>query len=113
MPPDEARLLERLLADPHLRRRFESDPAGGAREEGFYELADELIRADPRDARRLGARESRSSAAGVVLAGLFEGLGFLHDGALADSSVDRGHEARAASDFADQAGMPVGEAPQA
>ena len=73
----ETRLVERLLADGGLRRRFEMDPAAVAREAGLPELADELARADDGDGRRLEVRESRSSAAGVFMAAALEGLGLL------------------------------------
>ncbi len=77
MPRDEALLLEQLLTDSMFRRRFGSDPVGVARESGFPDLADELARGDDRDGRRLDARESRSSAAGVFMAAALEALGLL------------------------------------
>jgi hypothetical protein len=73
----ETRLVERLLAEGGLRRRFEEDPAAVAREAGLPELADELARVDAGDGRRLDVRESRSSAAGVFMAAALEGLGVL------------------------------------
>ena len=77
MSGDEARLLERLLADPAFRRRFEQDPAAVAREAGLGALADALASADDGDGRTLDVRESRSSAAGVFMAAALEGLGVL------------------------------------
>jgi NlpC/P60 family len=88
MPRDEARLLELLLSDRAFRRRFESDPAFVAREAGFPELAAELSRIDNGDGRRLDARESRSSAAGVFMAAALEGLGLFELGDAVSSGGD-------------------------
>lgn len=68
-------LIERLLTDRELRRRFRSDPVAVAREAGLPELAEELGRDGARDGRSLDVRESKSSAAGVLLAAALEGLG--------------------------------------
>ena len=81
MAGDAAVLLERLLADGALRRRFQADPVAVAKEAGFPELAEALSNADDRDGRRLDARESRSSAAGFFLAAALEGLSLLDFGA--------------------------------
>jgi murein DD-endopeptidase MepM/ murein hydrolase activator NlpD len=88
MSGDEARLLQRLLADRAFRRRFETDPVSAAREAGFADLASELARADDGDGRRLDVRESRSSAAGVFMAAALEGLGILDFGAADPSAVE-------------------------
>jgi NlpC/P60 family len=71
---DSARLLERLLEDPAFRARFRQDPAGAARAAGFGALAEEL-KGGERPFQTLEIRESRSSAAGVMLAAAVEGLG--------------------------------------
>jgi hypothetical protein len=72
--PDEARLLERLLRDPGFRARFREDPAGAARDAGFTALADQLGAAAARSMETLELRESRSSFAGVLVAGIVEGV---------------------------------------
>ena len=86
MAREDARLLARLLTDREFRRRFVNDPAFVAREAGFPELAAELSRVDARDGRKLDARESRSSAAGVFMAAALEGLGLFDFGDAAPSS---------------------------
>ncbi len=73
--PDSAQLLQRLLEDPDFRARFERDPAATARGAGFESLA-RGIDADPeRVFETLELRESRSSAAGFMIAAAVEGLG--------------------------------------
>src|SRR3954462_12581356 len=69
--------LERLLREPDFRARFQRNPGAAMREAGLDGLADELELGDPM--QTLEPRESRSSLAGVLLAGAFEGIG-IHDG---------------------------------
>jgi hypothetical protein len=73
MAGSDARLLERLLEDPEFRARFRRDPAAAARAAGLVGLAEELEGGDPMET--LEPRESRSSLAGVLLAGVLEGVG--------------------------------------
>jgi hypothetical protein len=69
----DVHVLERLLQDAEFRARFRRDPAAAARKAGLEELAEEFELGDPM--QTLEPRESRSSLAGVLLAGAFEGLG--------------------------------------
>src|SRR3954470_14278933 len=71
-------MLERLLQEPEFRARFRRDPAAAARQEGLQELADEFELGDPM--QTLEPRESRSSLAGVLLAGVLEGVGICEGG---------------------------------
>jgi NlpC/P60 family len=113
MAGDEARLIERLLADPGLRRRFEDDPVGVAREAGLDDLADELDRADDHDGRRLDPRESRSSAAGVFVASVLEGLGFLDLGGTGAAHFDGAQHPGVVPDQPPAAHAPVLQTPPA
>jgi hypothetical protein len=74
----DTRILARLLEDPVFRARFRRDPAGATRDAGLGHLTDELELGDPMET--LGPRESRSSLAGVLLAGAFEGIGMHGNG---------------------------------
>ncbi|HEX3975892.1 MAG TPA: NlpC/P60 family protein [Solirubrobacteraceae bacterium] len=75
--PDEVErsveLLERLLGDPQLRRRFRNDAAGVLTEAGLPELAAGLGHGG-RALMTLEMRESRSSLAGVMVAAAAEGV---------------------------------------
>ena len=75
--PDElersVELLERLLGDPHLRRRFRDDAATVLTEAGLPELAAGLGHGG-RALMTLEMRESRSSLAGVMVAAAAEGV---------------------------------------
>jgi cell wall-associated NlpC family hydrolase len=73
-------LLERLVADPAFRARFEVDPSGTARDAGFHELAAELALDDGGPMQTLELRESRSSLAGALMAAAAEGLGLFELG---------------------------------
>ena len=66
-------LLERLLGDPELRRRFRSDAASVLIEAGLPELA-AGIGPGGRALMTLEMRESRSSLAGVMVAAAAEGV---------------------------------------
>ncbi len=66
-------LLERLLGDPHLRRRFRNDAAAVLTEAGLPELAAGLGHGG-RALMTLEMRESRSSLAGVMVAAAAEGV---------------------------------------
>src|ERR1700751_2642724 len=66
-------LLERLLGDPQLRRRFRNDAATGLTEAGLSELAAGLGQGG-RALMTLERRESRSSLAGVMVAAAAEGV---------------------------------------
>ena len=69
-----ARLLERLLVDPVLRRRFRQDPVGASREAGVESLAQEMSHAAGKAMETLDERQSRSSLAGVFMAAALEGV---------------------------------------
>jgi hypothetical protein len=75
--PDElersVELLERLLGDPQLRRRFRTDAATVLTEAGLPELAAGLGHGG-RALMTLEMRESRSSLAGVMVAAAAEGV---------------------------------------
>jgi hypothetical protein len=77
MAASDASVLERLLREPEFRARFRRNPAAAMRDAGLDGLADELELGDPMET--LEPRESRSSLAGVLLAGAFEAIG-IHDG---------------------------------
>lgn len=83
-----AALIERLLADPGLRRRFRTDPAAVLVEHGLPELAGDL---GPGDSAlmTLELRESRSSLAGVMVAAAAEGVDFSHVVAHAAPGLER------------------------
>jgi NlpC/P60 family protein len=66
-------LLERLLGDPQLRRRFRNDAASVLSEAGLPELAAGLGQGG-RALMTLEMRESRSSLAGVMVAAAAEGV---------------------------------------
>ena len=66
-------LLERLLGDPQLRRRFRVDAAAVLTEAGLPELAAGLGHGG-RALMTLEMRESRSSLAGVMVAAAAEGV---------------------------------------
>jgi hypothetical protein len=72
-----ADLIERLLGDPQLRRRFRTDAAGVLTEAGLPELATGLGHGR-RALMTLELRESRSSLAGVMVAAAAEGVDFAH-----------------------------------
>src|SRR3954469_9608631 len=78
MLDSDARVLESLLQDPEFRARFQRDPSAVAREAGLEGLAAELELGDPM--QTLEPRESRSSLAGVLLAGVLEGVGIYEGG---------------------------------
>src|SRR2546426_864498 len=78
MAGSDAHALERLLQDAEFRARFRRDPAEAAREAGLEELAEEFELGDPM--QTLEPRESRSSLAGVLLAGVLEGAGIYEGG---------------------------------
>jgi hypothetical protein len=75
--PDElersVELLERLLGEPQLRRRFRTDAAAVLTEAGLPELAAGLGHGG-RALMTLEMRESRSSLAGVMVAAAAEGV---------------------------------------
>jgi hypothetical protein len=76
MPDDVERsveLLEQLLGDPQLRRRFRTDAATVLTEAGLPELAAGLGHGG-RALMTLEMRESRSSLAGVMVAAAAEGV---------------------------------------
>src|SRR6185437_8901288 len=70
-------LLERMLGDPHLRRRFRTDAAAVLTEAGLPELAAGLGHGG-RALMTLEMRESRSSLAGVMVAAAAEGVDLAH-----------------------------------
>jgi cell wall-associated NlpC family hydrolase len=72
-----AALIERLLADPDLRRRFRADAASVLGEHGLAELARE-IGSGERALLTLELRESRSSLAGAMVAAAAEGVDVTH-----------------------------------
>jgi NlpC/P60 family len=70
-----AELIERLLGEPELRRRFRTDPAAVLIETGLPELAAGLGHGE-RALMTLEMRESRSSLAGVMVAAAAEAVDF-------------------------------------
>jgi len=116
-----AALIERLLGEPELRRRFLADPAGILKQHGLRDLAAELG-GDKRALMTLELRESRSSLAGVMVAAAAEAVDFahvieratpgvLHDAGHVLSSIDSGagaHAHHAAHPSAPAAAAPAG-----
>jgi NlpC/P60 family len=88
-----AELIERLLGEPELRRRFRTDPAGVLVEAGLPHLAAGLGHGK-RALMTLELRESRSSLAGVMVAAAAEGVDFAHlaEHAAPDLAHDVGHD---------------------
>jgi cell wall-associated NlpC family hydrolase len=84
-----AELIERLLGDPELRRRFRADPASVLREHGLRGLATGLDRGE-RALLTLELRESRSSLAGVMVAAAAEGVDFTHLAERAAPGIEHG-----------------------
>lgn len=72
-----AALIERLLRDPGLRRRFRADPGAVLGEHGLPALASGLGRGE-RALLTLELRESRSSLAGAMVAAAAEGVDLAH-----------------------------------
>jgi NlpC/P60 family len=72
-----AALIERLLRDPELRRRFRADPGAVLDDHGLPELGGQM-RNGGRALLTLESRESRSSLAGVMVAAAAEGVDFAH-----------------------------------
>jgi cell wall-associated NlpC family hydrolase len=71
-----ADLLERLLRDPGFRAAFRADPGRALREAGLTGMAKRVGPVGPRKAlETLEIRESRSSLAGAMMAGVLEGVG--------------------------------------
>jgi hypothetical protein len=70
-----ARLIEKLLAEPELRREFRARPENVLEANGLGELASEGEKGRP--FHTLDLRESRSSLAGVLAAAAAEGAGLL------------------------------------
>src|SRR3954453_11494616 len=70
-----AKLLERLLSDPGFRAQFRRDPAGACRAAGLDSLAQEMSVGGGKAMMTLDIRESKSSLAGVMMAGAMEGVG--------------------------------------
>ena len=70
-----AELIERLLADPELRRRFRTDPGSVLAEAGLPGLGTGLGHG-PKALMTLELRESRSSLAGVMVAAAAEAVDF-------------------------------------
>ncbi len=115
-----AALIERLLSEPELRRRFLADPAGILKQHGLPDLAAELG-GGKRALMTLELRESRSSLAGVMVAAAAEAVdlahvveratpGVLHDAGHALSSIGSGsgtHAHHASHLSAPAAGAPV------
>ena len=87
-----AELIERLLGDPELRRRFRSEPATILVQAGLPELAAGLRPGD-RALMTLELRESRSSLAGMLVAAAAEGVDFAHfaEHAAPELAHDAGH----------------------
>jgi hypothetical protein len=80
--------LERLLREPGFRSRFRHDPASAARNAGLEQLAEELELGDPMET--LEPRESRSSLAGLLIAGALEGFDH-HGGGDVPAAADDGY----------------------
>ncbi len=72
-----ATLIERLLGDPEVRRRFRADPGAVLGEYGLVELGSGLGRGR-RALITLELRESRSSLAGAMVAAAAEGVDLAH-----------------------------------
>jgi hypothetical protein len=109
-------LLERLLADPELRRRFQADPAAVLAEAGLPDLAAELA-ADGGFGElgllTLERRESRSSLAGVMVAAAAEGFELLQSAVHAAPALahDAGREVDRLVDPAKHRAAPARGAP--
>jgi hypothetical protein len=76
-PPERdpsALLIERLLGDASFRERFKSDPVTAFREAGVDGPPEDLARTAGKAMETLEIRESRSSLAGVMMAGAIEAL---------------------------------------
>jgi len=86
-------LLERLLGDPQLRRRFRNDAATVLSEAGLSDLAAGLGQGG-RALMTLEMRESRSSLAGVMVAAAAEGVDLAQFAEHAAPALarDAGHE---------------------
>jgi NlpC/P60 family len=84
-----AELIERMLGDTQLRKRFRADPGAVLRENGLPRLATGLI-GDQRALLTLDLRESRSSLAGVMVAAAAEGVDFTHLAERAAPSIEHG-----------------------
>jgi hypothetical protein len=85
-----ALLIDRLLGDADFRARFRRDAAGALRDAGVEGQPDELARTAGKAMETLEIRESRSSLAGVMLAGAIEALavsGLAHHAEAASASV--------------------------
>ncbi|MBO9534070.1 MAG: C40 family peptidase [Solirubrobacteraceae bacterium] len=87
-----ARLLERLLAEPELRRQFRRDPVGSCRAAGLDNVAIEMEVATGKAAHTVDLRESKSSLAGVLMAAAVEGVAVWqlieHAGAAGGAAAD-------------------------
>jgi hypothetical protein len=70
-------LIEQLLEDRELRRKFRADPAAVLSEHGLADLAPGL-QGSGHALRTLEVRESRSSLAGVMMAAAAEGVDAVH-----------------------------------
>jgi NlpC/P60 family len=90
-----AALIERLLRDADLRRRFRVDPEAVLGEHGLPELASGLGRGE-RALLTLELRESRSSLAGAMVAAAAEGVDLAHVAARAMPALE--HDAGRAVD---------------
>ncbi len=83
-----AALIERLLGDPELRRRFRTDPGTVLGEHGLGELGSGLGRGE-RALMTLELRESRSSLAGAMVAAAAEGVDLAHVAERAAPALER------------------------
>src|SRR4051812_31054805 len=105
-----ALLIERLLGDAGFRDRFRGDPVAAFREAGIEGPPEELSRTATRAMETLEIRESRSSLAGVMVAGAVEALaGFAladHVSEASASGMPHGHGAASAADNAHVSGGP-------
>src|SRR3954468_23133407 len=70
-----AKLIERLLTDPHFRTKFRRNPAGACREAGLDELANEMSLGAGNAMMTLDVRESKRTLAGGMMAAGMEGVG--------------------------------------
>ncbi len=84
-----AELIERLLGDPDLRRRFRTDPAEVLGQHGLCGMATGLGQGR-RALLTLELRESRSSLAGAMVAAAAEGVDFAHVAERAAPGLERG-----------------------
>ncbi len=83
-----AALIERLLGDPELRRRFRTDPGAVLGEHGLRELGSGPGRGEPA-LMTLELRESRSSLAGAMVAAAAEGVDLAHVAERAAPALER------------------------